>query len=183
MLRECTYILPTLYHDVCFRIGQSGYPPRTSSAIAAIFQNLDQSGHLTLLTECLHEMVERLRRVEISARMNLPRLGRSVVGYNPSKPELFPRQQLSHVWNLSGIDSNQGITCSDPVLSVLDEASWMLDDSSDRLIFGLNMFHYFRRALAQYCSTYPDAALFVVMVDTSAKIQVFAPHLGREYYA
>ena len=42
-------------------------------------------------------------------------------------------------------------------------------------IFSLDMFHFFRRALATYWAEYPDARLFAVMVDTSSKIENFAP--------
>jgi hypothetical protein len=177
LLRECADLLPTLY--ICFRTGKSGYPPYTSKAVATLFENLDRSQNLDV---CIGQMVGRLRRVEISARINLPRPDcpdRIIPYYDASKPE-FPSDQLSHVWNLSDIDLREKVCSDSVVLLVLDEATWLLDESSERKLFSLNMFHFFRRALAKYWADYPDARLFAVMVDTSAKIENFAPNSGLD---
>ena len=174
LLRECSDLIPTLY--VCFRSGQSGYPPATSNAIASLFEKLDRSRDLSL---CIEQMVERLRRVEISARVHLTKPGVSRAGYVKSKPE-FPSEQLPHVWNLDDIDLNRSVPSYDGVvLLVLDEARWLLD-KRERMVHGLNLFHFFRRALDKYWAEYPDARLFAVMVDTSSKIENFAPHFGLD---
>ena len=126
LLRECADLLPTLY--VCFRTG-SGYPPYTTNAIASLFENL---GRTNSLDASISLMVGRLRRAEISARINLPRPGFSCADYDESKPE-FPSDQLSHVWNLDDIDLISNIPASDcVVILVLDEARWLLDGTPQR---------------------------------------------------
>ena len=174
LLREVSRLRSTLY--VCCRSGNSGYPLRTSTALQFLFGPLKSKTH----EEGLKEMVERLRCAETAARYYLPRAA-SFPEYDASQAE-FPSEQLSNrIWGVDversktkfgvDLDSNS----DDAVLIVLDEARWLLDTRASGKWFDANAFRFFRRAIRSYWGKYPDSRLFAVFVDTSSRINNFAP--------
>ena len=176
MLLESSKRLRTLY--VCFRSGTTGYPPRTKKAIFQLFggASLDDAKDEAAYQQAL---VERLKLAEISARKYLLKPGMTS---RKSEPAKFESEQLCEtVWNLQDIDSEEELPDSDePVLLVLDEARALLDLSQENAPFGVSRFRLFRRALATYWATFPNARLFAVMVDTSSKIMNFPPSLDAD---
>ena len=177
LLREVSNQLCTLY--VCCRSGKTGYPLRTSDAINFLFKPLentkdDNAG--------LEEMVERLRCADSAARYYLSRAV-EFPEFDSSKAE-FPSVQLSdRVWSSkSMVDFEVSkISPSDKmVLIVIDEARWLLDSLVSGEWFGASPFRFFRRAIKRYAEKYPDSRLFAVFVDTSSRINNFAPSQDRD---
>jgi hypothetical protein len=168
MLQESSKKLRTLY--VCFRSGATGYPPRTGRAIFQLFggKGLDDAKNEESYKQVL---VERLKRAEISARINLPNPGSNF------EASMFESEQLSeNVWNLQDFDLEEKLPGSEePVLLILDEARALLDESPGNAPFGVSRFRLFRRALRAYWEKYKNAHLFAVMVDTTSRIKNFSP--------
>jgi hypothetical protein len=175
MLLETSKKLRTLY--VCFRSGATGYPPRSRIAISNLFGGLEKVKDEKSFVQ---ELVERLKKAEISARKNLPKPGAASAG---SVSATFASEHLCEsVWNLQDIDISEELQDSedDPVLLIFDEARELLDVSQKEAPFGVSKFRLFRRALRAYWETYKNARLFAVMVDTSSKIKNFSPSLKAD---
>ena len=163
MLLEASKLLRTLY--VCFRQGMSGYPVRSTSAIAALF-----SGLSTLTEDAyMEDLVSRLRKAELSAHKNLP-----IPNESDCHPLFASEKFEEKVWDLDKISCDDtSVKIEEVTLLVFDEARELLQEAG--CLFGVNQFRLFRRALREYRARYSDSRLFAVMVDTSSRIQNFSP--------
>jgi len=168
LLLESSKKLRALY--VCFRTGTTGYPPRSTIAISALFDGLNRAKDEEAYKKAL---AGRLKQAEISARKHLPTPETAFAGGSTFESE----QLCEKVWDLESIDlEKEKLPVSqDPVLLIFDEARELLNESPKEAPFGLNKFRLIQKALRAYWEDNKNAMLFAVLVDTSSKINAFPP--------
>jgi hypothetical protein len=177
LLRELATKLPTLY--VCLRDKKStGYPPRTNTAITALFEGLnvkERQGYVTELKRRLHHFVQNALRLK--SRL----LAIDEMDQDPQVKALFPSERYPHVWAYPK-DSNQPKPWrekAEVVVLAFDEARECLEIIRE---IGVSQFRLIRQALREF-ATDPSTKhlkLIGIFVDTSSRIQNFAPTMDND---
>ena len=146
------------------RTKNTGFPLRTSQAINALFAGLDE----TNANRYSGQLSERLEMCWKSAINNLPKPGEAL-----SDPARFQSEYAANqVWNLNAVVEPDDSSRGELVLLVFDEARATLEAS----VQGFSQFRLIRSALWKYSQRVKTSRpIFCVFVDTSSKIQSFAP--------
>ena len=169
MLREISRRARVMYVSICAATG-TAFPRRTTQAISALFEGeIDKrnSGNYVL------QLSKRFERCAISALAKLPAPGQ---GDELSAP-LFPSERLSSiVWNFADCDDPSLVAEAkakenELVILVLDEARSTLSEKVE----DISQFRLIRKSLAEFALRNPNRRFLAVFVDTSSRIQNFAP--------
>jgi hypothetical protein len=167
LLLEASRSIRTLY--VCMRTKNSGFPARTEQAMEALFSGLNQ----TNANSYSDQLSKKLELCWKSAISNLPKPGEAL-----SDPAKFQSEYAANqVWNLNAVSEPGESSRGELVLLVFDEARATLEVS----VQGISQFRLIRRALWKYSQRLQTSRpIFCVFVDTSSKIQNFAPQAALD---
>uniref|UniRef100_A0A7S0QL40 Uncharacterized protein n=1 Tax=Cryptomonas curvata TaxID=233186 RepID=A0A7S0QL40_9CRYP len=170
LLRQVAYSHVMLY--VCFRkILSTGYPPRTNKAISALFGGLNQKKRAAYVNELK-------RRLDWFVHNALTMKSQLLSVEGTQKPEvdaLFPSERFLEVWDYPAKGRPPSVTSTDLVVLAFDEARECLQVVKE---IGVSQFRLMRQALREFSieRNTRDRKIIGIFVDTSSRIQNFAPN-------